>query len=184
MLSVKVYTTAEWKARPAKASAPRTVPRYIVIHHTATTATARNVEQGKQLARSIQKYHMDVNGWIDSGHNFLISQVGDIFEGRHGTVQALLSGKCVRSAHSGNVIANASPGIENEGNFSTTAMPAAQWDALVALCSDLCKGLKIGPDRIKGHRDFRRTACPGDWLYKNLPRLRGEVAARLNRASA
>src|SRR4051794_22707446 len=97
MFSIRVYNTQEWGARAAKAMAPRTVPKYIVIHHTAGKATASSTEKGKRLARSIQSYHMVHNGWIDSGHNFLITEIGEIFEGRHGTLDAVRNGRSVRS---------------------------------------------------------------------------------------
>jgi hypothetical protein len=134
---------------------------------------------GKSLARSIQRYHMDHNGWIDSGHNFLNTVGGIVLEGRHGTVAAMQNGQCVRSAHAGNNLANQSPGIENEGLYMTALMPTAQWQSLVRLCAQICQKCGISPNNIKGHRDFSATKCPGDWLYSQIPRLRREVRALL-----
>jgi hypothetical protein len=184
MLTVKVYSTTEWRARPAKGNIPKTLAIYIVIHHTGMNATVTSTESGRKLAQAIQRYHMDVNGWMDSGHNFLITQTGDIFEGRHGSLAAVLAGQSVLSAHSGNAAANASPGIEMEGNFSSHTMRKTQWSALVAFCTELCRLLKLKPSSIKGHRDFKRTNCPGNWLYANLLRLRSEVAQQLAQATA
>src|SRR5438093_495441 len=148
--SIKIYSTSEWNARPPKAFAPQTVPKYIVIHHTAAKPVASTLDKGKKLARSIQNYHMDHNGWIDSGLNFLNTTTGQILEGRHGTLNAVRIGRCVRSAHAGNKLANESPGIENEGLFTTAHMPEIQWIALVNLCAYLCKSLHISPSQIRG----------------------------------
>ncbi|MEM9216448.1 MAG: peptidoglycan recognition family protein [Cyanobacteria bacterium P01_F01_bin.150] len=114
-------------------------------------------------------------------------------EGRHGTLNAILQGQCVRSAHAGSTRINRSPGIENEGCFGggpntgcpgernarTLQMSQAQWDSLVELCAGICKSCDIDPDNIRGHRDFFPTECPGQLLYDQLPRLRTEVRDRL-----
>lgn len=77
--TAKVVTTAAWGARPpASGRFPfgRTIPRYVIVHHTNNqnppNDSSRGTSEGAmQLARNIQKDHMDVNGWADSGHNFL-----------------------------------------------------------------------------------------------------------------
>ena len=47
------------------------------------------------------------------------------------------------------------------------------------MCAYVCKAVgKVKPTEIYGHRDFKDTACPGDALYKMLPKLRSEGAAR------
>jgi peptidoglycan hydrolase-like protein with peptidoglycan-binding domain len=47
------------------------------------------------------------------------------------------------------------------------------------MCAYVCQQYKVRPTEIYGHRDFKDTACPGDVLYKMLPKLRTEVAALL-----
>lgn len=185
-LTVKVYTTSEWGAVSPR-STPKLFPHgsYIIIHHTAgTPSSGGTVAGGMNLARAIQKDHMkrvtkSGTKWIDSGHNFLNTIGGHLFEGRHRTIEAINKGKCVNSAHSDQGAANKCPGIENEGNYMTKKMPKAQWDALVALCVDLCINLNLDPSVIRGHRDFAATKCPGDWLYAALPQLIADVRANM-----
>jgi hypothetical protein len=186
--SQKIYSTEDWGAVPA-----RQTPRiylsggYIVVHHTGgKPSSGGTVAGGKNLARAIQKDHMkrvskSGTPWIDSGHNFLNTIGGIVFEGRHRTLEAIEQGKCVQSAHSDNAVGNVCPGIENEGNYMTQTMTDVQWNSLVQLCADLCKALKINPSKIKGHRDFTATDCPGDWLYSQLPKLRTAVKAQLGK---
>ena len=184
-----VIPTQDWGARSPRNKAARTNPKYIVIHHTASQNPPHHPSQGteagaKKYAHKIQNYHMDVNGWSDSGHNFLNTTAGILLEGRHGTLDAVKQGQCVQSAHAarqGGRLAggNQSPGIENEGTFMTYQMEAQQWNSLVKLCVALCESCKIKPANIKGHRDFSVTLCPGDWLYAQLPKLRREVADQL-----
>lgn len=187
--TAKVTTTAEWGARPAQATFSRTIPRYVIVHHTDNQNPPDDPSQGTiegavRFARNIQKFHMDNNGWSDSGHNFLNTTGGFILEGRHGSLDAVKQGFCVQSAHaahdSGRLAnGNQSPGIENEGNFMIFPMGQKQWESLVELCASLCSSCDISPLNIKGHRDFSNTDCPGDWLYSRLPHLRKEVANKL-----
>jgi len=190
--TAKVITTAAWGARnPKPGTFPfdRTIPRYVIVHHTdnqnpPNDPSSGTPEGGVRFARSIQKSHMDDNGWSDSGHNFLNTTGGFILEGRHGSLDAVKQGFCIQSAHAAQdrgklANGNQSPGIENEGNFMTFQMIPKQWNSLVELCVSLCDSCNISPLNIKGHRDFSDTDCPGNWLYSQLPRLRQEVANKL-----
>ncbi|HAG83201.1 MAG TPA: N-acetylmuramoyl-L-alanine amidase [Cyanobacteria bacterium UBA12227] len=182
--TASVIPTKEWGATPPKQWSAETRPQYIVIHHTASPNPPNDASRGtvagaKNFARSIQKAHMDGFGWIDSGHNFLNTTGGILLEGRHGSLNAIKRGRCVRSAHAGSDRGNESPGIENEGTFTTYQMNAQQWNSLVDLCASICSSTNIDPENIRGHRDFSPTQCPGNWLYSQLPRLRNEVRQRL-----
>jgi hypothetical protein len=189
--TAKVISTKDWGARSSRNNIKfsRTNPKFIIIHHTASLNPPNHASKGteagaKKYARDIQKFHMDTNGWSDSGHNFLNTTAGILLEGRHGTLDAVKEGQCVQSAHAakqGNKLAggNQSPGIENEGTFMTHTMEAKQWNSLVELCVELCKSCNIVPANIRGHKDFSNTLCPGNWLYNQLPKLRKEVADKL-----
>ena len=183
--TASVISAANWGAVPPKeAVCEETTPKYILIHHTDTPNPPNAISKGtlegsKKFAKSIQNSHMNTNGWNDSGHNFLNTVGGYLLEGRQGTLAAIIKGSCIRSAHAGNKSGNESPGIENEGNFMTNKMAATQWNSLVDLCTSICSSCNIDPANIKGHRDFKATNCPGDWLYSQLPRLRQEVKQRL-----
>lgn len=188
----KVIEADSWGAAPARGTITQTgKPKYIVVHHTAHKADpnppnddSKGTETGaKKLAKAIQSAHFS-NTWIDSGHNFLNTTGGFLLEGRHGSLEAVIKGRSVRSAHAAQdpgklAGGNESPGIENEGNFMTFQMGKKQWDSLVELCAAICKSCNIDPDNIRGHRDFSVTDCPGDWLYAQLPKLRNEVRAKL-----
>ncbi|MFD7443569.1 N-acetylmuramoyl-L-alanine amidase [Streptomyces sp. NPDC059909] len=172
---------AAWRARPPSAPVKLlpTAPHKIIVHHTATAnSTDYTQEHAFALSRSIQAYHMDDNGWIDSGQHFTISRGGWITEGRHSSVAALGAGtQQVESAHctGQNTVA---VGIENEGTYTTVDPRSAQYAKLVDLCAYICRQYGLRPYQIFGHRDFNNTNCPGDRLYAMLPQLRADVAAR------
>jgi N-acetylmuramoyl-L-alanine amidase CwlA len=157
-------------------------PSYIVIHHTATSnSTGTTQSAAFSLARSIQNYHMDTNGWIDTGQQFTVSRGGFAMEGRHRSLERLnLASGMVRGAHvgAGNVNSE-SIGIENEGLYTSVNPPAALYGKLVDLCAYICDQYGLPASQIFGHRDFMATACPGNMLYAKLPQLRSDVAAKL-----
>ncbi|EID54775.1 peptidoglycan recognition protein family protein [Saccharomonospora xinjiangensis] len=178
-----MYGTAEWGARPP--SEPITLldrkPTYIVVHHTVEPGNTDDfsLDRAFAISRSIQNFHMDTRGWIDTGQQFTISRGGFITEGRHRSIEALRGGtQHVLGAnvanHNSEVI-----GIENEGLYMDVDVPPTLWDSLVALVAYMASQYGVSPDLIRGHRDFNSTACPGDVLYARLPELRLAVAKRL-----
>lgn len=177
-----IHDTAAWGARRPNGRIVRVArpPTGIVIHHTTDPNTSdRSREHAFRKARAIQKFHMDHNGWIDSGQHFTISRGGHIMEGRHGSLAAAISGReHVIGAHAGGGGCNRrTVGIENEGLYTSELPTPEQWRALVQLCAWLCDQYGIDPDEIIGHRECNSTQCPGNALFADLPRLRRDVGA-------
>lgn len=173
--------TATWQAQAAKEAVTvlATRPTRIIVHHT-DSANTTDLSQARAfaLARDIQQWHF-ANGWIDSGQQFTISRGGYVLEGRHRSLEAAQSGTLhVRGAQCEG-FNDVSVGIENEGQYMSSAPPGAQYSALVGLCAWLCQQYGIPATELYGHRDFVNTSCPGDVLYAKLPQLRRDVAARL-----
>lgn len=175
-----ISSTSDWDARDASGSIDvlDSRPNKIVVHHTATpNSEDTSQDQAFALARQIQDYHMDSNGWVDTGQNFTNSRGGYLMEGRHQSLSALESGaEHVLGAHAGEQNSVAL-GIENEGTYSEAEVPGALWSSLVELCAYMVSQYGIDAGEIYGHRDFMSTECPGDVLYERLPELREEVGA-------
>jgi len=180
--SPRIYGTDEWGAQPPKQAIDviNSKPTKIIIHHTATAnSTDYSRAHAFQLARSIQQAHFN-RGWRDSGQHFTISRGAYVMTGRHRSKIVLNGGtKHVIGAHcSGqNEVA---VGIENEGNYMNVGIRTEHYNKLVRMCAYICQQYGIPPRRIKGHRDFNATLCPGDRLYNKLPQLRDDVRALLN----
>lgn len=73
---------------------------------------------------------------------------------------------------------------------SDSTMSTQTWDALVALCVDICKrynfkleytGDKSGS--LTEHRFYSSTDCPGAWLHARMEKLAKEVNGKLDGAS-
>ncbi|MQA28118.1 MAG: hypothetical protein GEU94_22325 [Micromonosporaceae bacterium] len=184
--SPRIYGTSEWGARPPRSAVTINYyrPDKIIVHHTATgNSTDYSLAHAFALSRSIQNWHMDHNGWIDSGQQFTISRGGYVTEGRHRSLETLRGGTTfVQGVHAGP--ANSSSiGIENEGTYTSVGPTSALYNSLVDQCAYLCQQYGIAASRIFGHRDFMSTQCPGDVLYSRLPQLRSDVAAKLGDGS-
>lgn len=178
----KVYTRSDWGARAPSGgiNVLSQAPTHIVIHHTATANVSdTSTSQAAALSRSIQRYHMDSNGWSDTGQQLTISRGGHIMEGRDRSLRAIGDGHHVVGAHTANHNSHAL-GIENEGTYGSESPPEALMSGLVDTCAWLCLVYQLDPEEaIVGHRDFNATSCPGDQLYALLPELRENVGGRL-----
>ncbi|MEU7978608.1 peptidoglycan recognition family protein [Micromonospora sp. NPDC049081] len=176
-----IANCATWGARPP--SSPVSVvgsrPNKIIVHHTAfPNSTDYSLAHAYANSREIQDLHMDGNGWLDSGQHFTNSRGGQLTEGRHGSLYALLHGQSmVQGAHCVGQNSQAI-GIENDGIYVDVQPPQALWDSLVVFCAFTCQQYAIPASQIYGHKDFASTQCPG-LLHDRLPELRSAVAARL-----
>lgn len=177
-----IITCPQWGAkRPRGKIVLAGRPTLIVEHHTAGHAkhliqhgmTAH--DQAVDYARALQHLHQDTNGWIDSGHNFLVMRSGIILQGRWGTVTAIEHGRMVVSAHCPGQ--NDQPGIEHEHAGGETFTPL-QWSATVWLQAWIADRCAIRPTELYPHRKFFATACPAN-LADSIPALRLDVASKL-----
>jgi hypothetical protein len=175
----KVYTRRDWGAVSPK-HATRMLsrpPDHIIVHHTASPNSSETSRaHAFELSRQIQHFHMQTRGWDDIGEQLTISRGGFVMEGRAGSLQAIANNGLVVGAqslhHNRHTI-----GIENEGTYLKEDVPAKLWKSLVEVCAWLCVAHELDPaTAIVGHRDYNDTDCPGDVLYRRLPRLRKEVA--------
>ncbi|MDG9719706.1 peptidoglycan recognition family protein [Streptomyces sp. DH24] len=181
-LEPDIDSTAAWGARPPAGSISTLQyrPSKIVIHHTVSANTTDfSRAQAHAHAHWVQNLHMDKNGWVDTGYNFLVSRGGWITEGRHGSLRTLTGGTTfVLGSHTSGQN-NSAIGIANEGSYHDGAVPpGAQWDVLVLLCAYVCSKYRIPATQIYGHKDYGDTLCPGVF-HSMLPRLREEVAGRM-----
>jgi N-acetyl-anhydromuramyl-L-alanine amidase AmpD len=118
---------------------------------------------------------MDVNGWIDSGHNFLVTRAGHILQGRWLTVSAIEAGQMVVSAHC--PTQNTQIGIEHE-HLGTEQMTSAQRDASAWLMAWIAGHYgHSAPLPVYPHRKYFNTACPANLAIRAaaLKILRGGV---------
>ena len=182
----------------AGACPPRTAPGYgsvsaVHVHHTVSLNDYAP-EDGPAIVLAICRFHRNSNGWSDIGYNMLVDKYGTLYEGRAGGLDQAVIG-----AHAQGFNAQ-SAGIANIGDHSELPQtPEAlsalatyiRWklplhgqplSGLVTLTSAggsstrYPAGARVTLERVIGHRDTGRTACPGEALYAQLDLLRSAVA--------
>ena len=133
----------------------RFVTDCIVVHHIGM---ANNDDVS---AETVHQWHLN-NGWSGIGYHFLIRKDGTIEEGRPlGTVGAHVYGENRHTV-----------GINLVGNFESAVPTEAQKTAAAHLIASLCTVYQLDPvweSTVKGHCDLSATACPGRYLYAQMP---------------
>lgn len=162
----QIVTRALWGARPPKGAFAEHTPVQLTVHHSSQPTQANF--QGAASIRGIQAFHQGPErGWTDIGYHYLVAPDGRIYEGRPNSAVG---------AHSPNNTGKL--GICNIGDFQNKeTITPAQRAALVNLLAYLAGKYKIATSKIKGHRDFQGTDCPGQHLYDQLPQIRKDVGA-------
>ncbi|GAA1924570.1 FG-GAP-like repeat-containing protein [Nocardioides hwasunensis] len=147
------------------------------VHHTVN-ANDYTEAQVPAIIRSIYAYHVKSRGWSDIGYNFLVDRFGRIWEGRYGGID-----KPVVGAHTLNYN-QYSFAMSAIGNFDVVQPPDVMlraygqlfaWKLSLSGVNPASTSQKIGRgtfQAINGHRDAGSTACPGRYLYAQLPLIR------------
>lgn len=182
-VKIDIITCPEWGARQPK-NVLQLVGKSdeIIFHHTAghhaEIDTPKNESRREAIAyrRAIQNYHMDQNGWDDSGDNFLVCRNGLILQGRWLTVSSIQAGHMVRSAHCPEH--NDSIGIEHEhmGDEPMTHWQLESSARLMAWIADQYKRKTILI--VNPHKKFFATSCPAN-LVREIPSISRQATAIL-----
>ncbi len=138
----------------------RTITDKIIIHHSAVSGT------DELTAADIHQAHKD-NGWAGIGYHFYIHKNGQIETGR--PVEEV-------GAHTYKYN-NSSIGICLAGDFEEEYPTDLQLSSCAKLIAVLCKMYYLLSDEhtVLSHRDFNETACPGENLFEQMPKIRNDA---------
>jgi len=153
---------------------------HVIVHHTVTP----NFQDPLVAMRAIYYYHAVERGWGDIGYNYLVDQMGNVYEGRYGG-ENVVGGHAYQYAHG-------SSGIGLLGDFSAIQTTPEAQAGLVWIAAWAARNLDpygladfhetAALPTICGHRDVLDETCPGDGLYGQLDTIRDQVAAVLSGA--
>ena len=186
---------AEWGA---SACPPRQKPlsgtvKAVVVHHTVSL-NDYTPDEAPAIVLAICRYHRNSNGWNDIGYNALVDKYGVLYEGRAGGLDQPVVGAHAQGFNSVTAgIASIGDHTQVEATPETLSAIAryARWRLEVAgqplsgkvtltsaggSESRYGAGVRVREERVFGHRDVGRTACPGELLYGQLDQLRDMVA--------
>lgn len=125
---------------------------HVVVHHSASHDTAGLDTEG------IDRFHSEDRGWRDIGYHFLVERVG--------TYYTAVAGRPLTWAGAHEPKANRTGiGVCFVGNFSTADLPGEQIEAGARLIAGILTLLGVGAgevaEKIKPHRHYKPTECPG-----------------------
>jgi N-acetylmuramoyl-L-alanine amidase len=178
---------------------PRESPDYgtvkaVHVHHTVSLNDYSPAE-APAMVLAICRYHRNSNGWDDIGYNALVDKYGVLYEGRAGGLDQPVIGAQAQGFNS------ETAGIASIADHTSVGATPATLDALARYirwklqvhlqplsgpvtlrssggsASKYGAGASVTVERVIGHRDTGRTACPGQLLYDQLDELRAMVAS-------
>jgi hypothetical protein len=197
-----IVSRAGWGADdcPPRSGADYGEVRAALVHHTVSTNTYTR-EEAPSVVLGICRYHRNSNGWNDIGYNFLVDQYGTIYEGRAGGIDRPVIGAQAQGFN------GQTTGIASVGTHTDSPMTGAALDSFARLirwklpihgqptsgtvlltsaggsANRYPSGAEVSFERVSGHRDAGKTACPGEAGYAQLPELRSRVGGVQPRAA-
>jgi N-acetylmuramoyl-L-alanine amidase len=154
--TVTLICRRAWGAEPPTGGFHRHRIRRITVHHSAVVL--RDNRKAPERFRDHQAAHQ-ARGWPDIAYHILIDRHGHVYEGRPWWAR-------------GDTGTDYSPRghllVLCEGNFERQAPSRKQVASLVSVLAWAVRRFDIPVFRIRGHRDFASTACPGRRLYRLL----------------
>lgn len=132
--------------------------KQIIIHHSASPAHTTTVDL-------VRKWHVEDRGWKDIGYHYMIDENGEVHRGRE---DKIIGAHCKGNNRF-------TLGVCVFGNYQNEQMKPIVFESLRNLVSGLKTRYGLQSGDIYGHRDFGKTVCPGDNLYRMLDELRRKV---------
>jgi N-acetyl-anhydromuramyl-L-alanine amidase AmpD len=169
-----IISRAEWKANKPVGEGKKHKIEFITIHHTATKirhdlpieTKLKNLQAFSQRDDKLASGKFKP-AWFDVPYHYYISVDGKIGEGREIEFAGDTNTKYDPTGHALIVV---------EGSFGTDEPTAAQVESLKAMVKWLAKKYQVSGEKIKGHRDYAETGCPGTNIEKLYPELRKIVS--------
>lgn len=169
-----VRSRASWGARARRCGSQESSKSRFTVHHTVTSRSSTSGYEGRM--RAIQSFHMDGRGWCDIAYNYLVTEDGQLWEGRGNW-----RGAHVKNDNAGNI------GVSFIGCFHSSdcaglggaTPPEAMIERAASLIGGLAEqyGVAVNASQIKGHRERGQTSCPGDHLFARMSDIRALALA-------
>lgn len=181
----KIYSRAQWGADESirdKSSLSYYEVHAGFVHHTVNANDYTSAEV-PGIIRSIYNYHVKTRGWSDIGYNFLVDKYGRIWEGRAGGVDRPVVGAHTSGYNQYSFAMSAIGNFETAQPTSAMITAYAQvfaWKLSLHGVSASSTSQRVGSKSfraINGHRDAGSTACPGRYLYAQIPSIRTKARA-------
>jgi hypothetical protein len=167
--TVTMICRRAWGARPPSGEFHRHRIRRLTVHHSAVVL--RDNRKAPERFRDHQAAHQ-AEGWPDIAYHILIDRNGHVYEGRPFWARG---DTATDYRPRGHLL------VLCEGNFDRQRPSREQAASLADVLAWAVRRFDVPVARIKGHRDYAATACPGRRLYRLIEdgTLRRRVRRRL-----
>lgn len=155
--SMRVIPAREWGATAPSFTLPEHKIERITIHHSGVIF--KNDQDPIAYLKHLQEWSRKEKGWMDIPYHYLIAPDGRIFEGRDIKYPGDTNTTYDPRGHALICVL---------GNFEEQQPTSKQLAALAWLSAKLSQQYHVPLERIKGHKDYAETLCPGKNLYRYL----------------
>jgi hypothetical protein len=166
--SIDAICRSAWGARrPSGSMVEHRIVRLTVHHSGVRLADNRDAPA---RFRSHQASHQ-ARGWADIAYHLLIDRHGNVYRGRNPRYRGDTATSYDPTGH---LL------VMCEGDFDRQGISRRQYQALAEVLAWACRKYDVPRRRIRGHKDFAPTACPGGDLYRRIESgsLRNKVVRR------
>jgi len=199
----KIITRAAWGATAEHGGCPpRVKPSYgevkaATVHHTVT-ANDYTEEEAPSIVLGICRYHRNGNGWNDIGYNALVDNFGNVYQGRAGGIRKAVVGAQAQGFNA-QTTGTATIGTHTETpitpetrhalvdylawKLSIHGLTAKGKTTMVSAGGEASRypaGRRVRTNKIIGHGTVGLTACPGEALEAEIPKLRRLVQQKID----
>lgn len=154
---LSVTRRAQWGWVPiTQGIAEHTIIRITIHHGGVDFPDDKNVVN---YLRALQSWGRSDKGWIDIPYHFMIDRQGRIYEARPINFPGDTNTTYDPAGHAL---------IAVMGNYENQSLNQVQLDALVAMTAFLAGEYDVPIEKIRGHKDYADTTCPGEDIYRYL----------------
>ncbi len=154
---LSIVSRSEWGSIPAAHDSQTHTIKYITIHHGGVLFTGD--KSSAQYLIDLQSWSRSEKKWIDIPYHFAMDLEGIIYETRP-------------VAYPGDTNTEYDPRghllICILGNYEEQKLNQKQFDNLINFLAYFRQKYNLTVDKIKSHKDYAETACPGQNIYKFL----------------
>lgn len=163
---IDVICKEAWGGESAEGKFSRHTIKRLTVHHSGGILR-RNRDAPGQV-RSIQRYHKS-RGFPDIAYHFIVDRHGNIYKGRPTSARPDTFTDYEPRGHLT---------VMCLGNFDEQAIPARQVAGVRDLLTWASMEFDVPVRKIRGHRYYASTACPGDDLNRIIASGKLRAAVR------
>ncbi len=148
---------AEWGSTDSLVKSYEHTISYITIHHGGEIYEDK--KNTYEYLKNLQTWSRSDRKWIDVPYHYIIDRQGKIFEGRPLGYRGDTNTTYDPIGHALIVLL---------GNFEEQEVRQSQINSLKTVTEFLAKQESVTPEKIKTHKDYAETLCPGKKLTEYL----------------